>query len=872
MSYYQLNEDSPAIKNPKGLKIRLRPHQLTSVYAMRELEKTGNIIVDCPEPNSGLINTIRYMQMEDAAEFCRSTFVIETNSAILADKVGAGKTYMAIGLILNTPVPKPRDRFILGSSHFAIKMISEQVTEQVNLIVVPHNLANQWSEFMDNSDLPYLKLNSTGDFDAFFDVDYVSQIGMGNKNVLTTHVASRRVNIPLDKLDRDVRKIGGSKTKATPKVVPKKVWERRVLSAKKVRTVLDTNRVIVLNINRYKFFKQIFPNTKWARVFVDEMDSANIPPTFSEFGNFHWFLTATPTAIFQRSCRRYVNRIFGHYNHLLPYFTVRNTDAFVDKSVVLPKPHVFMIDTLLNRVVNAIRDMIPDDVLRMINAGNMREAVARLNCDMDTEENIIKVLTDKIVKDLHNMRAELDYLGTIIPADKVAHEKRVEKLEQDINRCQIKLDTVRERMSSVKEECCFICTEVFENPTILECCKNVFCFKCLLNALRVGDNKCPYCREVIKNNKGYHVIAATPGKKKGTPDKTAITSGLKPFNEMDKADVLQSILTYIAKEDPNPRILIFSDFPQTFEKIIKNIKDAGLNHSLISGIPAHITNVINSFESGRIQVLMLDSKHYGSGLNLQMANYLILYHRMRPELETQVIGRAQRFGRKIPLRVIYLVNQSESHTTKLATNPHCVRAADELWTITDSPVANGEAYIVEDDDLEEAIAIPKVIDRSESEDDTEDARDDPDIIITNAKPVGRPTLFKKAKVVKKANEVGKSALVKAKPAKAVPKKGPTGGRFITELSESSEGDPAPTKKKTVRKIILDDSSDSDVDDDPFASSSESSSDSESEEIIKPTKTKAAKKAPKAKPAKKVKVSKTRAPTKTKTTKRKRVDA
>ena len=68
------------------------------------------------------------------------------------------------------------------------------------------------------------------------------------------------------------------------------------------------------------------------------MDSANIPSIFDEFGNFNWFLTATPTSIFYKSCRRYVNKIFGYNQHLLQYFIVKNKDEYVDTSVVLPKP------------------------------------------------------------------------------------------------------------------------------------------------------------------------------------------------------------------------------------------------------------------------------------------------------------------------------------------------------------------------------------------------------------------------------------------------------------------------------------------------------------------------------------------------------
>ena len=688
MSYYDLDETHPQIKQPAGLKIKLRPHQLTIISAMQDLESQASIIIDKPAIGSGLYNTVR-AKLQDVSEFSDSTFVIETNSAILADKVGSGKTYMVIGLILNTPEPKAHDRFIIGTDHYSIKMISVKESVPVNLIVVPHNLANQWESFIDNSKLNYLTLNTIADFDVFFDVDYVTnQMVMPNCPVVL-YSRSKKKTIPGQKIKTN----GGSKTK---KIRPGDViYERRMLNAKKVKKILETKQAFVLNINRYKFFKQIFRSTKWARVIVDEMDSASIPAMFNEFGCFNWFLTATPTSIFYKSCRRYVNKIFGYNQHLLQYFIVKNKDEYVDKSVVLPKPAVFVITTMLQRVVSAIHDLIPQDVMNLINAGNMKEAISKLNCDVDTEENIVKVLTDKIHTELHNLKKELAYVKSLIPTDPDAHEKRIAKLETDIGRCKTRLETVNERIKSIKDDCCFICADAFDNPTILDCCKSVFCLKCLLSALKAGDNKCPYCRHVVKTGKEYHVISATAEKKKKVAVEKKSTA-LKKFGEMDKSDVLEQLLSYIAKNDNSPKILIFSDYAQTFDKIVKNIAKAGLQHAMLSGVPSHITNVINDFKAGKINILMLDSQHYGSGLNLQDADYLILYHRMTPEMETQVIGRAQRFGRKKTLRIIYLVNASENGTTKLTNHPYKLEGEDELWMLTDPPKDNRPEENIED--------------------------------------------------------------------------------------------------------------------------------------------------------------------------------
>jgi len=689
MSFNDLDDSSPSIRQPKGLKVKLRPHQLTSVCAMSELEKQGTIIIDRPAINSGMHQTVKY-RITDTNEVTNSTFVMETNSAILADKVGSGKTYMVIGLILHTLVPKIHDRFIVGTDHFSIKMITNNNSESTNLIVVPHNLTNQWEGFIKKSTLTYLKLNNVSDFDVFFDMEYVMNKNVTYNSPLVVYNNTRKKNLPKSVMKK-LSKANGSKT--SKNAVTGRIYEKRTLNATKIREVLNNTNIILLNVNRYRLFKQIFRSTKWARVIFDEMDSINIPTMFDEYGNFNWFLTATPTSIFYKSCRRYVNKIFGYNQNLLDYFIVRNKDSYVDTSIVLPKPYVFIVNTLLKKVFSAIQDLIPTDVLQLINSGNVKEAIAKLNCDVDTEENIVKVLTDKIKTEHHNLTKELEYVRSLIPTDPDAHEKRIQKIKTEISRLNVKLETVNERIKSIKDECCFICTESFENPAILSCCKSVFCLKCLVAALKSGDNKCPICRHKIKSNKEYHVISTKPIVKVVSEPVTG-----RLFGDMDKPDALEKILRHIASVESKPRILIFSDYPQTFEKIIKNIAKAGLQYSLLSGIPAHISNVISEFKAGTTNILMLDSKHYGSGLNLQDATYLILYHRMLPELETQVIGRAQRFGRKTPLKIIYLVNNSESHFTKLTTNPTNLQSENQLSLISNPLGLNNaeEEYIDSD--------------------------------------------------------------------------------------------------------------------------------------------------------------------------------
>ena len=59
--------------------------------------------------------------------------------------------------------------------------------------------------------------------------------------------------------------------------------------------------------------------------------------------------------------------------------------------------------------------------------------------------------------------------------------------------------------------------------------------------------------------------------------------------------------------------------------------------------------------------MLLNAKYYGAGLNLQITNDIIIYHRFDKETEEQIIGRANRYGRTEPLSVYYLLHDNENN-------------------------------------------------------------------------------------------------------------------------------------------------------------------------------------------------------------------
>ena len=118
-------------------------------------------------------------------------------------------------------------------------------------------------------------------------------------------------------------------------------------------------------------------------------------------------------------------------------------------------------------------------------------------------------------------------------------------------------------------------------------------------------------------------------------------------------------------------MLIFSEYDNSFCNIENILKEHGLTYSKIMGQGTHINNTIKKFksvENDKIDVLLLNSKYFGSGLNLENATDIIIYHNMTKELTSQIIGRAQRPGRKIPLNIYALCNESEISSCSILNN------------------------------------------------------------------------------------------------------------------------------------------------------------------------------------------------------------
>jgi hypothetical protein len=283
----------------------------------------------------------------------------------------------------------------------------------------------------------------------------------------------------------------------------------------------------------------------------------------------------------------------------------------------------------------------------MLHAGNIKDAILKLNCNIDTDDNIINVIKNKLEKDIHNRKMELEYMERLLPSDRRTHDESIKKLKEKITSYETRLKNITEKIKSLENDSCPICLDDIKTPTLIPCCNNLFCLQCLAV---IHSKKCPMCRTPF-TMKDLHII----------------------HNELDSTKKIEKKLLSkkenlinIIKKKVNGKFLIFSNYENTNDNIGKILADENIAFSKLGGNINVINSTIEKFKNGKIKVLLLNATNYGSGLNLQMASDIIIYHEMTIELQTQIIGRSQRMGRTEQLNVYFLIHDNEKIN---CTNP-----------------------------------------------------------------------------------------------------------------------------------------------------------------------------------------------------------
>jgi SNF2 family DNA or RNA helicase len=130
----------------------------------------------------------------------------------------------------------------------------------------------------------------------------------------------------------------------------------------------------------------------------------------------------------------------------------------------------------------------------------------------------------------------------------------------------------------------------------------------------------------------------------------------KPLNKTE------AFLKFV-QANPNAKVLMFSGYDATFYGMEEKLSGANISFANVNGSNARITKMLKDFNAGKYSILFLNARNMGSGLNIDCATHVVLFHRMSSDLEAQIIGRAMRLGRTAPLEVVHLLHENERDST-----------------------------------------------------------------------------------------------------------------------------------------------------------------------------------------------------------------
>jgi hypothetical protein len=316
------------------------------------------------------------------------------------------------------------------------------------------------------------------------------------------------------------------------------------------------------------------------------------------------------------------------------YLVIRISNEFVEQSIQLPpltRSTIYCYTPYHYRLVDSA---IPPSVRPMLHAGDITGVLQTLGVSSHTSQTLPDAVCSYRQNEIENLESQLANTSVPHSQEFIEHTRiRIQHLHEQIQ-------SIRTNLQSISTTNCSICYELPSCNIILPCCSNLFCGPCILQ-WATQSNQCPLCRSMFRSSDLLH-YTTTPSQE-------------PPKQILKKIDTLFQIL----RDFPNGQFIIVSRFENPFDTIQNQLQELQISVSFLQGNKDGIANILQDFEEKKIRVLLLSSKNDAMGMNIHSATHIILLHKMTDDETSQIIGRAYRLGRTLPLHCIQLLNEGE---------------------------------------------------------------------------------------------------------------------------------------------------------------------------------------------------------------------
>lgn len=598
----ELDENNFQSDQPNNSKIRLWPHQLTLLHRCKDYENNKQMLT-------------QYKSLREANARISETDYLQTRVGIIGDKVGSGKSFVVLALIADNDITNIGSTIKSYGNNRVILCVAEQrINIKTNLLVIPHNLVSQWETYIKSfsDNMKYMMISKM-------------------KHVETLH-------------------------------------ERENL--------ISTYDLIVVSHSCYVRVAQFLTSRSFRmqRVIYDEVDNMNLPNCITIDSNFYWFVTASyGNLLYPKSYHRwdhsqsryilyatglrnsgFIKDLFLNlYNNLTKTFVkiliIKNKDDYVQTSVSLPPIVSNYIRCKTPLTINVLEGFVDREVIQSLNAGDIASALQRISpTHRNSEENLIAIQIDRYAREMHNYDVKLNSTNQLEFDTDEQRVNEINRLQQKKNDIAKKIEGIKERIKNTNT--CCICYDDIQSKSIAPCCSNAYCFLCI-NIWLAKHSKCPLCKKELPPHELLVV-----------DDNINVTLPLIDDDKVsEQFDKLKNLEVILKQRASNGKILIYSAYDMSFPVVTNILDSQNIKYAFLKGNESHIRKTIQRYKEEDLNVLLVNCRNYGSGLNLENTSDIIMFHKVESETEKQVIGRAARIGRSGPLNVWYLLYDNEIH-------------------------------------------------------------------------------------------------------------------------------------------------------------------------------------------------------------------
>ena len=624
----ELTEHDPRAEQPQKINTTLKPHQLAALQKAMTMERAGEL------------KTIHFSTPPDNSQ-TQTPMTVRTNIGILGDIVGYGKTLEALAIIAATPVDdihfnREVVMDISGTNEYytRLQLVRERDRPRylpTTLVVLPHGpVFDQWRKAIETqTSLRALVIKTIRDLASL-----------------------PNASLPIDEYYEAYRQ-----------------WDLIVVKTNTMARFMEHIEAFI-EINPHISH----PGHKWARIMVDEAHEALYNTPSMQFG-FLWMISATYRGIGHRrsNYRQMMSSVSflgynpNHLNHCL----VRNQDAFVKASFNIPSYIETNVVCKMPYGLNRIQSILSRDVRRLIEANDFQGAMRALNLpEAQTEVQITEGILTNLQTELDNLRHKVSYIQSLNIEETIrtqrltAAEARIADVESRIRYIQ-EQSTRSLDVGNPGDHQCPVCFEDLKDmpaqePPMRLPCAHTFCTPCILRwtyrmlITEMSVCRCPICRNNYTQSQMIPIVLPKPN-----PDPDAARTPAGPPEPKPELPSKEDAISNLIHANPEGKFLVFSSFDGSFRSIESQLIQKGITYAELKGTTSHMLHTLERFKSGELRCILLNTRHTGSGIDISFATDIILFHSNMGIIREQAIGRAQRVGRTIPLRVHNLVYESE---------------------------------------------------------------------------------------------------------------------------------------------------------------------------------------------------------------------